>query len=718
MADDLHITPTLLEAALSYAARGWRVFPLQWLREGGRCTCGKKDCKSPGKHPRTPNGCLDGTTDADQIRRWWHQWPNANVGLATGHGLVALDVDPRHGGAETLVDLQRELGNLPQTVAVETGSGGRHIYLSPVDPKTGEVLEVRNSASVLGVGVDVRGDGGYVVAPPSVHQSGRPYRWEPRCEPENNPVARAPSEWLKALLSRPKLRSITGGGGKGEGITEGARNDSLYRLACSMRSNGMGRDAILAALLQDNADRCNPPLDPAEVKNLVDSACRHGPGLSPEYQAKRDEAEGRRAKRASREATAAPPEGDRTEANNPTADPADDWQGGLYLSPKGQTRNTFANLCTILRHAPEYQSLRHNEMTIAPWLDDKPLTDAALGLVREAVERGYGFSPGIDGLSQAILTVSSERPFHPVKEYLTALEWDGVPRIDHVCQKILAADPSRINVTLVRAWFTSAVARALKPGCKVDTALVLVGNQGFKKSTFFQVLGGEWFSDTAIDIENKDAYLQINGAWIYELSELDHVTSRSHAGRLKAFVSSKVDRFRAPFGRGVAAYPRTNVMVGSANEDQLLNDPSGSRRFWCVRVNREIPVALLEQQRDQLWAEAVANYRSGEAWWLSREAEAALDESSEEFRASDVWEDPVLGWVLDRRGDPAPITTRRILADLLRVPIADQDQRASNRIAAIMRKAGWRNKPERVNGKPERVWRRVVEGREAEPCDA
>ena len=674
-------------SALMYAAQyGWRVFPLHSI-DNGACTCGDAKCTGtkPGKHPRTPKGCLDATTDTATIRGWWERWPDANIGIATGGGLVVIDVDPRHGGDDGLVDLRRTLGELPDTVECLTGSGGRHIYVS-----VGEGVVVRNSAGTLAQGVDIRGEGGYVVAAPSVHTSGRSYAWEASSRPDEVEVAPMPATWLEAIVKRPKLRVIAGG--SGEAIVEGGRNETLFKRAASMRAAGFEEPAILAAILAENETRCSPPLDPAEVKGIVSSVCRYAPGLSAEYEAKRAEAAARKAEA-------------KTEARPEGEEPS--WSDELYRTPKGLVKNTFANLCTILRHAPEYATLRFNEMAVVPEVNGAQMTDAQLGLVREAIERKYGFSPGADALSQAIVAVSSERSHHPVREYLSGLVWDQLARLDTICERIIHAEPTPINVTVVRAWFIAAVARAMKPGCKVDTALVFVGPQGCFKSTFFRELAGRFFSDTAVDIESKDAMMQINGAWVYELGELDHVTSKAHAGRLKAFVTSQVDKYRPPFARAVLPQPRSNVIVGSTNEDQFLNDPTGDRRFHCVRINGRVDIDALKEERDQLWAEAVVAYNGGEAWWLTQEAEAALRESSEAFRVVDPWEGAVATWLDVPKLDTAKaITSQRILVDVLGMRLQDVDQKASNRLAAIMKRLGWRNKVARVEGgaRVARVW--------------
>jgi putative DNA primase/helicase len=166
-----------LSAALYYASLGWRVIPL-WGIRNGRCECGKTDCPSAGKHPRLPAWPEKGTTDPDVIRSWWKHWPYANVGIVTGEGsgLVVLDIDPKSCGFETLADLEEEHGALPDTLRVQTGGGGRHYYfIHPgvhVGTTRGEIGGRRTP------GVDLRADGGLVVAPPSLHASGRYYLWE------------------------------------------------------------------------------------------------------------------------------------------------------------------------------------------------------------------------------------------------------------------------------------------------------------------------------------------------------------------------------------------------------------------------------------------------------------------------------------------------------------------------------------------------------------
>ena len=174
--DARHVVPltadprTPLDYALLYAARGWPVLPTHTMLEHGGCSCGQVHCKTPGKHPRTPHGVADATTDAAQIRAWWRAWPDTNVAIACGQvsGLLIIDVDPRNGGDLTLEELEAQYGPIPRDAVVETGGGGLHIYLR----HPGHAV-----AGKLGPGIDVKSDGGYVIAPPSTHVLGPHYGW-------------------------------------------------------------------------------------------------------------------------------------------------------------------------------------------------------------------------------------------------------------------------------------------------------------------------------------------------------------------------------------------------------------------------------------------------------------------------------------------------------------------------------------------------------------
>lgn len=267
-----HVSPQdaeLLDSALGYARRGWPVFPLHTATSADNCSCGQPNCPSPGKHPRTRHGVNDATTDKAAIRSWWTRWPGANIGIATGasSGIVVLDRDDGKGGTESLQRLEAAYGDLPVTPVVRTG-GGLHLYFRRPPGN------VRNKVALSGFpGFDVRADGGYVVAPPSLHVSQRRYRWE--ASPDEIQVAEMPPR-LIALLTDPAY-GVTDqldheGGGK---IPEGQRNATLTSLAGAMRRRGMTPASIEAALLTENKQRCDPPLPTTEVARIVRSVARY-----------------------------------------------------------------------------------------------------------------------------------------------------------------------------------------------------------------------------------------------------------------------------------------------------------------------------------------------------------------------------------------------------------------------------------------------------------
>lgn len=268
----------MFDTLQTYLQYGWNVIPIHGVivgRDGKmKCTCGKPDCTSPGKHPTTPHGLKNATVRKDWVAAWWKQWPWANVAIATGQqsGLVVVDIDPRHGGSDALDDLFVKRGSFPDTAEVMTGGGGRHFYFKHPG------VAIRNSAGKLGSGIDVRGDGGYVLAPPSAHISGGTYEWEASSEPEEVGLAAMP-QWLIDLLAAPAQKAdvavFHGKPGESSEIADGGRDNFLTACAGAMRRWGMTQGAILAALRIDNELRCKPPLADADLIRISKSVMRY-----------------------------------------------------------------------------------------------------------------------------------------------------------------------------------------------------------------------------------------------------------------------------------------------------------------------------------------------------------------------------------------------------------------------------------------------------------
>lgn len=259
----------MLNFALKYAAKGWKVFPLQPRDKIPFASDILADANGKG-------GFWVATDDADTIRRWWNRWPNANIGIATGavSGVVVLDVDAGHGGETTLANLLVQYGPLPSTPRTDTGGGGHHyIFAHPGQ-------EVRNSSSKVGEGIDIRGDGGYIVAPPSIHPSGRKYEWPP--QPSTPPVPMP--EWLIRLATKtdnPQVEVVQQQ--DGQTIKSGSRDMTLASLAGTMRKRGMDHEAILAALKVENQQKCQPPLPDKDVERIAKSITRYDPGELPVF---------------------------------------------------------------------------------------------------------------------------------------------------------------------------------------------------------------------------------------------------------------------------------------------------------------------------------------------------------------------------------------------------------------------------------------------------
>ena len=252
---------SVLDAALAYAKQGWRVIPLHSVNPNGKCTCGNEKCKSLGKHPRISEWEKAATVNSKSIETWFSSWPQSNIGIVGGpdSGIAILDVDPRHGGDKSLIDLQTKYGALPQTPSVVTGGDGLHFYFRYPKAAIGNKAGFRE-------GLDFKADRGYVVAPPSKHASGKTYEWkESGLKPAELP------DWLTKELTGQKNPAPKLPAKPGE-IVEGSRNSHLFRVACSLRRTGLDAEELAIALKKHNFSHCNPPLEDCEVEQVAASA--------------------------------------------------------------------------------------------------------------------------------------------------------------------------------------------------------------------------------------------------------------------------------------------------------------------------------------------------------------------------------------------------------------------------------------------------------------
>jgi putative DNA primase/helicase len=384
----------------------------------------------------------------------------------------------------------------------------------------------------------------------------------------------------------------------------------------------------------------------------------------------------------------------------------DDNPTTLDLDTDGRPRKTLSNIERVLSSDPTWVGqIKLNELSDKVEIGGKSTSDAKVTEVAIHLDRTNGLAVE-EGMTGRVLRLVGERnAYHPVREYLTGLAWDGVRRVENLLGEYLeAATPdgeqrvpgdegSPLLEALSRRWMISAVARAMQPGCKVDTVLILQGRQGDFKGTAIRTLGGaDWVRSSKLEIGDKDVYQQIRGAWIYEIQEIDGMLTRKHSADLKAFVSEHKDSYRRPYGHDVEDVFRGCVFVGTVNTEAIFADPTGSRRFWPVRVQREINYARIAADRDQLWAEAMDLYRKGTPWHLTDDEEASLVEASDTFQVVDPWEGYVQGYVAQNRED---FTTSELLQGI-GITVDKQGDAAEARVRRILTTMGFHSKRKRT----------------------
>ena len=312
----------------------------------------------------------------------------------------------------------------------------------------------------------------------------------------------------------------------------------------------------------------------------------------------------------------------------------------------------LANALIALRHAPEWQGvLAYDEFGLAtmmmkppPWSDQKvkwkskPWADSDDARAAEWLQKhNIGISKNV--AADAAEVVATEHGYHPIKDYLKSLEWDGVARLETFASTYLGAEHTRYTADVCRCFFIAAVARIGQPGCKHDhAALIIEGDQGKGKSKAADALFKPWFSDDIAELGSKDSSMQVRCAWGIEIGELASMT-RGEIERVKGFITRKEDIFRPSYGRRVVRVPRQSVFIGTTNADHYLKDETGGRRFWPIRCSR-IDLEAIKRDRDQLWAEAVQLFRAGNVWWLTNEdtITRAVEEQTIRY-AADSWQE-------------------------------------------------------------------------------
>jgi predicted P-loop ATPase len=380
------------------------------------------------------------------------------------------------------------------------------------------------------------------------------------------------------------------------------------------------------------------------------------------------------------------------------------WWAQCVLGDKGQPLAVLASALAVLR-AEMRNAFAYNEMLSAPLLMEaledepdfapRPVTDVDVGVVQERLQHLGLKRLSKDIVHQAVDVRAHEHRFHPVRDYLHGLEWDGIARLENLFPDYFGAEVTKYAQTIGPLFLISMVARIIEPGCKADHMVVLEGPQGTLKSTACSILGADWFSDSLPDVSiGKDAQQHLRGKWLIEVSEM-HAMNRAETAQLKAFITRQAERYRPSYGRKEVIEPRQCVFIGTTNKDTYLRDETGGRRFWPIKAGT-IDVDALARDRDQLFAEAVERFRHGERWWPDKdfEREHIMPQQAERYEA-DAWEDNLTVYLEIK----SKVTISQIAREALGIETPRIGTAEQRRIAAVLEQLGWKRLPKDWEGK-------------------
>lgn len=388
--------------------------------------------------------------------------------------------------------------------------------------------------------------------------------------------------------------------------------------------------------------------------------------------------------------------------------PLNAWHGQLQSSRQGYKKN-MTNLMLFLKNVRELgNTIKWNELAQRIEWNGLPLTDSDMVDIRLILE-AHQFEPRVEDLLPAVTRHARENGFHPVRDYLRSLKWDGTKRLDHWLQQCLGASDNPYTRAVGRRILIAAVARAFKPGCKVDTVLVIEGPQGLKKSTAIAALFGEDYTAESVNLfdQHNKMVMSMMGAWCVELAEFVAIQRRDQ-NTVKGMLSMRSDRVVLPYAKMASDHPRQCIFFGTINPEDFgyLTDRTGNRRYWFVGANA-IDLDLIKDRRDQIWAEAYKAFQAGERWWLEGDEEGLAAEQADAREESDPWEE-VLAAKLAENGIVTTTVTGALEA--IGVPRERMGKAEQNRIGRVLRNLGFTrdDKPTKdANRKSVRIFRRA-----------
>jgi putative DNA primase/helicase len=380
------------------------------------------------------------------------------------------------------------------------------------------------------------------------------------------------------------------------------------------------------------------------------------------------------------------------------------WFNEFSYNDNGSIKADIANANLVLENDPVWKgvlaycdfSYRLLKLKAPPFKDGVrgEWAESDRSRLRIWLSSKHGFTPREADALGAVVVCAEANRFHPVKNYLGGLRWDGLKRVDGWLTNYLGVQHNDYSRLVGGMFLVSAIARVMRPPVKVDTVLIFEGNQGLGKSSAISILGGDWFTDTPLVLGEKDAMQQLQGVWLIELAELDSL-NKADSTKAKQFFAKEIDRYRPSHERLVKTIPRQCVFIGTTNQDGYLRDATGNRRYWPVKCTK-VEKALLFQDRDQLWAEAFQMFNDGFQYY-PKESQVHLFEAQQEDRMqSDAWEDLITDWLRSHTRKEARMP--EIMDEALKLDPAHMTRPSENRVGDIMMRLGWLKK--RRSAKP------------------